>query len=83
MPDALSTSTARSWSSAKGSCLQDSPGLGIRALSYDGAVFFELNCDPDIVDCMRRRQDAVDSEVGELFSVTAVSGSALRVVGTA
>jgi len=63
--------------------LQDSSGLGITVLSYGDGLFFAFNCDPGIVDDVRRLRDAVDSEVAELLGVAAVREPALRAVGTA
>lgn len=61
--------------------LQDSTGLGITVLSYAESLFFAFNCDPDIVDDVRRLRDALDSEVAEQLGVAAARGPALRAVG--
>ena len=63
--------------------LQDSSALGVTVLSYDGAFFFAFNCDPDVVDDVRRLRDAVDSEVAELLSTLEGRGPTLRAVAGA
>ncbi len=60
--------------------LQDSSGLNITVLSYQGSLFFAFNADSDIVADLPRLRDALDTEVSEIRGAIAARGSRLRAV---
>ena len=60
--------------------LQDSSGLGVTVMSYDGSLFFAMNCDPGIVSNVQILRDAIHETVEELCKVATSHGPALRAV---
>lgn len=61
--------------------LQNSSGLGITVMSYDGSLFFAFNSDPDIVADVSRLAHLVQEEVEELVAQAEAHGPALRAIG--